>query len=107
MRDVPTLLVYGVEESAEDKEDTSQTEKSIFKDKLNMSLKSDDIEVSHRLGQHTPNKKRPIMMRFRFRDTKFDIMKQRKNLKGSGVVFGEDLCHEMRDLQKKLRTSLW
>ena len=97
------IIVYGVEESVEDKDNTGQTVKGIIKDKLNISLKSDDIEVSHRLGQRTLNKKRPIVVRFRFRDTKFDIMKQRKNLKGSGVVFGEDLCPEMRDLQKEIK----
>ena len=37
------IIVYGVEEGAEDKEDTSQTVKGIIKDKLNIWLKSDDI----------------------------------------------------------------
>ena len=97
------IVVYGVEESREEREDTSQTVKRLIKEKLKITLKADDIEVSHRLGQRTLNKKRPIVVRFRFRDTKFDIMKQRKNLKGSGVVFGEDLCPEMRDLQKEIK----
>ena len=97
------IVVYGVEESREEREDTSQTVKRLIKEKLKITLKADDIEVSHRLGQRTLNKKRPIVVRFRFRDTKFDIMKQRKNLKGSGVVFGEDLCPEMRDLQKETK----
>ena len=97
------IVVYGVDESREEREYTSQTVKRLIKEKLNITLKADDIEVSHRLGQRTLNKKRPIVVRFRFRDTKFDIMKQRKNLKGSGVVFGEDLCPEMRDLQKEIK----
>ena len=47
------FIVYGVKESGEDKEDTSQTVKGIIKDKLNISLKSDDIELSRRLDQRT------------------------------------------------------
>ena len=47
------INVYGIEENGEDKEDTSQTVKGIIKDKLNIPLKSDDIEVSKRLDQRT------------------------------------------------------
>ena len=30
-------------------------------------------------------------------------MKQRNNLKGSGVVFGDDLCPKLRYLQKEIK----
>ena len=74
----------------------------IVKDCLGIWLRPDAIEMCHRLGTRTLNINRPIVVRFRFRDTKYDIMKQRKALKGSGITFGEDLCEERRDLQRVL-----
>ena len=94
------IVIYGIKEK--DKENTVELVRETIKDKLKMSLNKDEIEVCHRLSPQTRGKVRPIVVRFRFRDTKWDVMKCRKNLKGTGIVFSEDLCKEMRELLKEL-----
>ena len=39
----------------------------------------------------------------RYRDVKWDIMKKRKDLKGTGIVFAEDLCNDMKTLFEEVR----
>ena len=95
------IIVYGLKETR--KENPTKLVTDTVKNKLQISLKPSDIEVCHRLGQHTLNRTRPMVVRFKFKDTKWDLMKIRKNLKGSGVSFGEDLCMEMRELQQEVK----
>ena len=61
--------------------------------------------IAHRLGEIRQNAKRPIIVKFRYRDTKWDVMKSRKLLKGTGVTFSEDLNWEMQQLFREVRTS--
>ena len=39
-----------------------------------------------------------MIVKFRFRDTKWGIMQSRKMLKGTGITFSEDLNSEMQKL---------
>ena len=96
------IIVYGVAEARD--ENCGQIVKDIIKNKLKLNLPSNAVEMCHRLGTKTLNKNRPIVTRFRYRDLKWDIMKARKELKGSGIVFGEDLCFEFRELQKQIKS---
>ena len=98
------IIVHGVPEAAgNDQEDCNNVVRSLIKDKLKVDLQRCYIEVCHRLGGLTLNKKRPMVVRFRFRDTKWDLMKMRKNLKGTGIGFAEDLCPEIRTLHKEVK----
>ena len=96
------IIVYGVAEARD--ENCGQIVKNIIKNKLKLNLPSNAVEVCHRLGTKTLNKNRPIVTRFRYQDLKWDIMKARKELKGSGIVFGQDLCFEFRELQKQIKS---
>ena len=58
------------------------------------------IPRTHRLGQKTLNKNRPVVVKFRYCDVKWGVMKERKNLKGSVITFSEHLCLEQKQLQK-------
>ena len=97
------IILYGIRENAG--EELKPIVVDLIKSKIKITLKPYDIEVCHRVGTTVLGKSRPIVIRFRFRDTKWDIMKQRKCLKGTGIVMGEDLCRELRDLQKKIGQS--
>lgn len=91
------MLVFGIDEKVQE---PAATVREIIKDKLNITLKPDDIEICHRMGRKTLNKNRPLIIRFRFRDVKWDVMSCRKSLKGSGISFSEDMCKELQELQK-------
>ena len=87
---------------AESRNNIAETKiKEIIKEKLRITLKPDAIEISHRLSKKkTLNKIRPVIVKFRFRDDKWDVMKARRALKDSGISFAEDMCRELQDLQK-------
>ena len=90
------MVVNGLAERPQ--EDTAVRVTETIKQHLKLEVGRGDIEVSHRLGLPRADGPRPIGVVFRFRDLKWDVMKARKALKGTGIVFSEDLCKEMRDL---------
>jgi hypothetical protein len=63
---------------------------SLLSKKLGLKLESKDVDVAHRLGKYTPNKNRPVIVKFVRRQTKIDIMQRAKLLKGTGV--NKDQC---------------
>lgn len=94
------ILIFGLEEKTDD--DLIPQIKKTVEDKLKIKLKKDDIEICHRMGQKALNKIRPIVTKFRYRDTKWDVMKARRSLKGTGITFSEDMVSELQNLQKAL-----
>ena len=56
------ILVHGLEENKE--EITDDLVASFIKDKMNIDLSVNDIDRSHRMGEQSPRKKRPIIVRF-------------------------------------------
>ena len=97
------IVVFGIKE--EKKENSAQKVLNVIKEHLKMEIPEKDIEIAHRLGEIRQNAKRPIIVKFRYRDTKWDVMKSRKLLKGTGVTFSEDLNWEMQQLFREVRTS--
>ena len=94
---------FGIKE--EKKENSTQKVLNVIKEHLKMEIPEKDIEIAHRLGEIRQNAKRLIIVKFRYRDTKWDVMKSRKLLKGTGVTFSEDLNWEMQQLFREVRTS--
>ena len=97
------IVVFGIKE--EKKENSAQKVLNVIKGHLKMEIPEKDIEIAHRLGEIRQGTKRPTIVKFRYRDTKWDVMKSRKLLKGTGVTFSEDLNWEMQQLFREVRTS--
>lgn len=95
------MIIIGHKETQD--ENPIKSVVKLLKDKLNIEMKEKNIEICHRMGQVTLNKIRPMIVKFRYRDTKWDTMKARRGLKGTGITFIEDLCKEMQELQKEVR----
>ena len=96
-----STVVYGI--TLKDKQDPGDAVIETIKTHLKTTLQRSAVEICHPLGRDNKNKKRPLVVRFRFRDVKWDIMKNRKMLKGTGISFAEDLCSEMRGLYNEIR----
>ncbi|KAH3787546.1 hypothetical protein DPMN_165672 [Dreissena polymorpha] len=64
---------------------------SLLTKKLGMPIATTDIDVAHRLGKFAKNKSRPVIVKFLRRQTKIEIMKKAKMLKGSRLFINEDL----------------
>ena len=83
------VRVFGVNE--EFGENCKTKVNDILKTKLHLKLGDDVIEVAHRAGLQRDNKARGILVRFHRRDTKYTVMKARKQLRGTGISISEDL----------------
>lgn len=90
------MVIYGLPEA--DRESPAELVASTIKDRLKLNISKSDLDVAHRLGAPSPRKTRAMVVVFKFRDKKYEVMRVRKNLKGSGITFIEDLCPEMRKL---------
>ena len=95
------MVVFGLAEIRN--EDPITLVANLLKSKLRIQVNDRDLEICHRLGTRTLNKTRPMIVKFRYRDQKYDTMKARKALKGTGIVLSEDMCSEMQALQRELQ----
>ncbi|KAH3801752.1 hypothetical protein DPMN_155413 [Dreissena polymorpha] len=59
--------------------------------KLGTHIETRDIDVAHRLGKYARHKCRPVIVKFVRRQTKIEIMKRAKLLKGTDIFINEDL----------------
>ena len=64
---------------------------SLLSSKLGLRVEKEDIDIAHRIGKHHRGKIRPVIVRFIRRQTKSDVMRNAKLLKGSGIFLNEDL----------------
>lgn len=63
----------------------------LFQEKLGVSVQGKDIDIAHRTGRPVPGKPRQIIVKFMSRKMKEAVMRDRRKLKGSGIVIAEDL----------------
>ena len=73
------------------------------------SFRSDDIENAHNIPSKERNNgswsKPSVIVKFRSRAVKDDVLRKRKLLKGSGVAISEDLTSLNLDLINRLQKS--
>lgn len=95
------LLLHGIKESSDEK--TDQIVIQIINDKLHLNLQPGDIDRSHRLGQSRkrPNMKpRSIIIKFVSYRSRSTVFKNKRLLKGSGLVITENLTRRRNELLK-------
>lgn len=63
----------------------------LFNNKMQMQLTANNIEVCHRIGKTKEGKPRSIFLKLTDFQTKNNIFRKKKLLKGTGVVIKEDL----------------
>lgn len=71
-------------------------------ERLQLTIEPKDIERAHRLGRHTNNNKRPIIVKFSSFKTKESILSNGLKLKGTNFSIGEDFTHPVRIARKEL-----
>lgn len=90
------LRIFGVQERPEEK--TNEILFKIIKDKLNIELNKNDIEVCHRIGVKKVNSDRPIMIKFTSNIIRNEVFYKKKNLKGSKITIREDLTKMRKEI---------
>ena len=91
------LLIHGIPESK--KEDVTQ----VTVNELSSRLKDDNLTLEivtrcHRMGKNTPNKPRPVLIKFKELSQRDRVWFGKSNLKNSGITVSEFLtkeCHSV------------
>ena len=73
--------------------------------KLKIKIVPSDISVAHRVKKSKRQKHRPIIIRFKDRTQRFEILKERKLLKGSGISIAEDITIDNLNLIQEAEES--
>lgn len=91
-----SIRIYGIEDTirSEQSRQTIDTVIRIIKNKLDINLSHRDIDTAHRLGQFREDGNRPIICKFVSRETKYEVIRARKMLKGTTIVIREDLTQK-------------
>ncbi|XP_071497095.1 uncharacterized protein [Diadema antillarum] len=100
------LWLYGIPES--DHEDTDEVMLDLASKELNVKLKPEDIDRSHRICPPRPVKRgektkppRPIIVKFATYRVRHLVIRNRKRLKGKHIGIEEDLTATNRNLLQK------
>jgi hypothetical protein len=100
------LRLFGAEEK--DDEECKQVVCNIIAKKLKVKVTPADLSVAHRLPKSKKSKKqkhRPIIVKFKDRTLRQQVLWARKMLKGSGISIGEDLTRENMTLMRDAEES--
>ena len=89
------LKIYGINESKD--ESCSEKVCATVKAKLDVNLERKQIATAHRIAGRE-GKARPLLVRLHKHDTKMEILKKRRILKGTGVTITEDICRGIQDM---------
>ncbi|XP_077504954.1 uncharacterized protein LOC144114839 [Amblyomma americanum] len=98
------LLFYGLPDT-NPTETYSLTEDLIIRhcsDHLDTQLSPNDIERAHRLGRHSKDRKRPIIVKFTSFKTKESILSKGSKFKGTDYSVGEDFSRRVQNCRKHL-----
>lgn len=90
-----SLRIFGVEEK--EGECTDELVISVAH-KISVPLNLADIDRSHRVGSKSPDKTRPIIVKFVSYRKRKEVFRAKRNLKGSGVTVREDLTRARLEL---------
>ena len=96
-----SIRLFGIKEEKD--ENCEEIVMKMCEEKLNKTLSPGDLVSVHRITSNA--KPRPIIAVFAKHDTKMEIMKLRKTLKGSGMVITEDLCKGLVQVLNRLKND--
>lgn len=95
------LLFRGIPEAKG--ENLPSTIQGVVSTKLKIKIEETELKSCFRLGSPLPDKPRPILVRFVNQDTRSDIWRAKKELKGSTISVAEFLTSKRREIFKEAR----
>lgn len=95
-----SLRIYGL--PLVSNENTDDTVIRFCKEKLQLEIKKEMIDYSHRLGKDE-NRSKPLLVKFVNRNIKNEIYRKKSKLKGTKLVIREDLTLKNIQLMKSAR----
>lgn len=98
------LRIFGLNENPN--ENLNRVLSDFVRTKLNIDITEDDIDYCTRIGKPIAGKSRGILLRVANFRHKQQIMKNRRNLRGSRVFIADDLASRRHDLFKSIKADL-
>ena len=99
-----SVRVFGVPETSP--ENTDDLVLKVVSDHLHCPMTKADIDRSHRTGKpRSDGKPRPILLKLCSYRIKAVLIRQRRNLKGSGISIQEDLTRQNHQILLKLASN--
>lgn len=95
------VVVTGVPEVGG--ENTDDIIVQLSNDKMKVPLTETDLDRTHRIGNRTGDKPRPIVVKFSRYNTRYKFIKSRKNLKGTKIGVQELLTPYTQHLLKRAK----
>jgi len=95
------LLLHGIPET--DQENCENKVRELCEQKLKVNVSAGAIQRAHRLGSKKTERSRPIIVRFTDYKMKQHIYKQKRHLKGTGLLITENLTPPRQALYKQVR----
>ncbi|XP_041972906.1 uncharacterized protein LOC121728732 [Aricia agestis] len=100
------IIIFGLEEKEKSSHDLTLNLKEIIKQDLNINVEEHEVNKIHRLGKKMSenNKPRPVLCSFTNNWKKYDIMKNKNNLKEIYVTedFSKEVLAKRKELQPRL-----
>ncbi|XP_071834553.1 uncharacterized protein [Apostichopus japonicus] len=92
------VRVFGIKENANEK--PTELLINLAKNQLGVDITPSSIDRAHRVGTLIENRIRAIIVKFQSHKDCKSFIKNRRKLKGSGIVIKEDLTHHNQQLLK-------
>lgn len=101
------VRIFGVSEDPE--EHLEEKVITLIKDKLDVEVEPEEIDVIHRVGKKersTRNMKpRAVIVKFSSNKAKMKVLMKRKHLKGRGITIAEDMAPDLAKRLKELNNK--
>lgn len=98
------MIIYGVqEEYAENGEELEEKVISLFREKINVSISTQDISEAHRIGRGSGNTSRPILVKCIAAKKKREIFEKKTQLRGTDIFVNHDLAKGTYQKQQVIR----
>lgn len=97
------LLFFGIPDSGKETWDDSEAKViQLCTDKLGVTVNPSSVERAHRIGKHTVDKPRPIIVKFGLFKDKQRVLSAALKLKGTNISISEDYSKNVRQERAKL-----
>lgn len=97
------IVIKGVEETENEIEKVTYDKVISIIQKIGITINpKEDIDVVKRIGKYKNERKRPILIKLTKESTKFMILKNAKNLKGTDIWIDEDYPKEVQEERRRL-----
>jgi len=99
-----SVRIFGIREEQNESNERCQSKvTNMLKQELGIIITPHDIDTIHRTGRFRNDQPRAIILKFVRRNLKENVLREKRNLKGTGVVVVEDLTRQNLKLLKDVR----